>query len=186
MFFLCANANNLLFPKYNDYSTDSTNTPETPLIKSTNNKSSSLILRSTIGMSGTSKIFHLKKNGYYISQSIGQTSVIGTNKNKNYTIRQGYQQPLQQYYAKDKLNANTLKAKIFPNPVDQLIYISFNEIINDDIYISVSDITGRYITSKTFPPSRKVDLSLGELKNGIYLIKITSGAKNMITNFIKL
>ena len=50
------------------------------------------IIKSTVGAGGSSQTITSHNKTYFISQSIGQTSVIGTFTNNGYTIRQGFQQ----------------------------------------------------------------------------------------------
>jgi hypothetical protein len=55
--------------------------------------SSQSIIRSSVGSGGSSQSISIKEKTYFISQSIGQASVIGYASSNGYGIRQGFQQP---------------------------------------------------------------------------------------------
>jgi hypothetical protein len=58
---------------------------------------------------------------------------------------------------------------IYPNPANDVLYISSNE--EDDLEILIYDVKGQMIQKVTFQPgSEKIDIS--KLENGIYLINI--------------
>ena len=109
------------------------------------------ISRSTISMGGSSKMISTNNTTYNISQSIGQSSVIGTSSGNGYTLRQGYQQPsiytIKIQVSKDDL----LKAAIYPNPFQQSIFISFSEHISNDIKVFLFDVSGSLIFSQEYP-----------------------------------
>ena len=96
---------------------------------STDNTGSFNVIRSTIGISGSSNTISTANGNYIISQSIGQSSIIGTGSNAGYTLRQGYQQPSILADAPSGNDNDKLEAKIYPNPFNHSIYISFSERI---------------------------------------------------------
>lgn len=144
--------------------------------------SQGFILSSTLGSNGNSKHIKTTNGNYYVSESINQTSVIGTFSKKNYTIRQGFQQPLSGV----KFSfINNLKAKVYPNPFSQSIYISFSEVISNPIYITISDMSGRNLKSLKYIASQKIELPLDTFSSGIYILKVTTKNKQFITNLLK-
>lgn len=151
----------------------------------TNNIESYAIIRSTIGISGSSKTITTNNGLYIVSQSIGQTSVIGTHTNNSYTIRQGYQQPSILADIIQLPGDNKLKATIYPNPFQQSIFISFNELILNDISIIVFDLNGKIIFSQKFPASQFIELTLDGISNGIYVIEVSSTSKQFSAKLIK-
>lgn len=143
------------------------------------------IVQSNIGMGGTSKTVSTASGKYRVSQSIGQSSVIGTYSKSGYYLRQGYQQP----HAKIKVqesNKNQAKAKIYPNPFNQQIFISFDEKTTDNIYVSIYDVAGKLIYFKDFSPSKTIKLNIENLSNGAYLLKATSNGKLFNAKLIKI
>jgi Secretion system C-terminal sorting domain len=152
---------------------------------SSNNTESYLIIRSSIGLSGSSNTITTNNGRYIVSQSIGQSSVIGTHSNNGYILRQGYQQPSILSVIPQSLDDKNLKASIYPNPFQQIVTISFSELMIDDVSIIVFDINGRLILSQKHPPSQLIKLSFNEISSGNYLIKISSNGKQFSAKLIK-
>lgn len=143
------------------------------------------LIRSTTGISGSSST-HLTPYGrYLLSQSIGQSSIIGTGSNAGYTLRQGYQQPSILADVIQGIDDNELDATIYPNPFQHSIFISFGERITKDIEIDLFDITGKLIFSKKFSPSQQVRLSITDISNGSYIINVRSSNKRISATLIK-
>lgn len=140
--------------------------------------------RAALGNSGSSTEISNSDENYYVSQSVGQSSVIGTFNNENYTIRQGFQQPPIRVVIITETN-NDLDAIVYPNPVDTNITIQFNEEINSPINIVVYDISGKLILSKTQKPESSFSLDLSFLASGIYMLNITSENKRFLARLIK-
>jgi len=81
-----------------------------------------LLQRATVGNSGSSTEIKNSENTYYISQSVGQSSVTGTLINGEKVIRQGYQQPpIRVEIISD--NISDLEAVVYPNPVETIILL---------------------------------------------------------------
>lgn len=75
--------------------------------------------------------------------------------------------------------------KLFPNPADDLVNISFNRdvIINN---IEVFDISGRQVNTSVFSsPGQQAVVMVNQLPSGVYFIKITAGGKMYTSKFIK-
>lgn len=143
------------------------------------------IIRSNVGIGGSSKTFQTSKGTYVISQSIGQSSVIGTSTNNGYYLRQGFQQPHKRIKV-TKSTYSSLSAKVYPNPFDYNIQISFKENVSEDINIDVYDISGKLVYSKSFSPSRKIQINLENLSSGSYTLKATSNGKLFNSKLIKI
>lgn len=143
------------------------------------------IIRSNLGSAGSSQNVTTSNGTYKISQSIGQSSVIGTHSNSGYYLRQGYQQPA----TKIKVVKNfdfTLKAKVHPNPFDQEISITFSHSITKDISVLIFDVNSKIIHSQEFLPAQEVELQIKDISNGIYFLTIASGGKHFNTKLIKI
>ncbi|WP_158499568.1 T9SS type A sorting domain-containing protein [Lutibacter profundi] len=142
------------------------------------------IQRSTFSSSGNSIQVTVLNKEYYVSQSIGQKSIIGSLKNSNYTIRQGFQQYL---LIAGKPNQTVLKfsASVYPNPVDKSIKIVLNEELTTNLVITIYDILGRlqYQNAKKHPS--KFDLDLSFLSTGTYFMTLIANGKNQQYKLIK-
>ncbi len=144
------------------------------------------ILRSNLGSAGSSKTIETSKGSYNVSQSIGQSSVIGTHSNNGYYLRQGYQQPMTNKIVVDKEVDRNLKAKVYPNPFINVVVISFSDTMFKDITVMVFDINGKTIHSQEFLPLQEVELRINDIDSGIYLLKVISGHKHFHTKLIKI
>jgi hypothetical protein len=142
------------------------------------------IIRSNIGSSGSSQDVETIRGIYSVSQSIGQASVIGTHSKQGYHLRQGYQQPSDKVKMLEDFNYN-LEAKVYPNPFDQVITISFNHKMLDDISVLIFDINAKIIHSQIFLPTQKVELKLKDISIGNYFLKVRSDNKSFNTKLIK-
>lgn len=154
-------------------------------IEAQNTKSYSII-RSNLGTSGSSKVITTKNGQYSVSQSIGQSSVIGTYSNNGYYLRQGYQQPLNKIkVVKEVFKNDNLIATVHPNPFEQSVFVSFDDEIEKEILVSVFDVAGKEIYSKQFKPSQRIELNLNNLSLGTYILKVLSSDKLFNAKLIK-
>jgi len=151
-----------------------------------NNKGNSpYLLRSTLGISGASNSISVKNETFIVSQSVGQASVIGTYTKKDYTIRQGFQQPLNSSILIGQHSNKVLNATVYPNPFQHSVNIAINEKVSSEIYVQLFDIKGSKVYNKEYPESQLVIIPLTELDNGIYILKVTSKDKILIVNLVK-
>lgn len=124
-------------------------------------------------------------DGIEISQTIGQSSSIGTS-SFNYVVQQGFQQSFWGMYIATNA-AEKIQFKTYPNPFIQSLNFEFSKPIADDIEINVFDIHGRLIFTQT----KKADnflltVSLPALSRGEYLIGLNSRTFSVFTKTIKL
>lgn len=143
------------------------------------------IISSNIGTSGSSQTVVTSNGTYKISQSVGQSSVIGTHSNSGYVLRQGYQQPTTKAKATTDFDDN-LKTKVYPNPFKQKISIIFGDVMQQDISVVLYDIHGRQIHSQEFLPMQDLELHIKDVASGTYFLKVLSGKKHFNTKLIKI
>ena len=144
------------------------------------------IIGSNLGSSGSSNIITTNTGNYSISQSIGQSSVIGTYSNKGYSLRQGYQQPLNKIkVVKEAFENNDLTATVHPNPFEKSVFVSFNENIEKEIAVSIFDVAGKQIYHREFQPLQRIELNLNNLPIGTYILKVLSNNKLFNSKLIK-
>jgi hypothetical protein len=137
-----------------------------------------------LGLGGSSKIIKTSNGTYYISQSIGQTSVIGTKINRNYTILQGYQLSSIKVSMIENVE-NDLKATIYPNPFDESINISFESLIKNEVVIHIFDMTGREIVSKKYAPNQILTIPLNYISSGIYRLLVITDNLRFVASILK-
>jgi len=143
------------------------------------------IIRSNVGAAGSSQSVTANDKTYYVSQSIGQASVIGTSTQSGHTIRQGFQQPPNILIVDGPLAAEDLLTTIYPNPFSQSVNVAFNEEIDEEVSILLWDITGKIILNKDFQPAQLITVPLETISNGEYILNISSGQRNKTTTIIK-
>lgn len=154
-------------------------------IQAQNSKMYSLV-RSSLGVGGSSKVITTNNGKYVVSQSIGQSSVIGTHYNNGYYLRQGYQQPINKIkVVNSEFKTNNLVASVFPNPFEHAFFVSFNENMKQDITVLVFDVTGKQIYSRNFKPQQRISLNLSNMSSGSYLLKVLSNKKIFNAKLIK-
>ena len=142
------------------------------------------IIRSTVGSAGSINNIKTALGTFNVSQSIGQSGVIGTGSNNNYYMLQGYQQPI--FALNEPISRNkNLNATIFPNPFNSSLYIRFTSIINDDVHVKLYDVHGKIMYSKIFSETQTIDLQIGDLSKGIYLLNIQSNGTDLNEKVIK-
>jgi hypothetical protein len=66
---------------------------------------------------------------------------------------------------------------VFPNPATDRINISAGKGFSEDILIRIFSMDGRLAIQQEFQTTEKVEMDLGPLKTGTYLVKISSGNK---------
>lgn len=143
------------------------------------------IIRSNFGASGSSHTIVTKKGTYSVSQSIGQTSVIGTHSNNGYYLRQGYQQPSSGIKVSPSLKNNDLSATVYPNPFEQSVSIAFSQSMKNNISVMVFNLKGKLIYSKEYNPSQQIQIHFDALSSGTYLLKVVSNNKLFHSKLIK-
>jgi hypothetical protein len=148
------------------------------------NTSNAYLVRSTIGVSGSSESITVNNKQYIVQQSIGQLSVIGTFKNSAYTFRQGFIQP-PILSAKIRIEETNIQALIYPNPFEKSITISFKEPVKEPLLIYVYDMLGRVIYNGEREATQKTTINLNYLSSGLYVIHIKTGEKKFKANLIK-
>ena len=143
------------------------------------------IVRSTVGISGSSQTIFFNNKPYFVSQSIGQSGVIGTSTINGYTIRQGFQQPPHSFEISQPYEESDLKAAIYPNPFQQSIQIFFKDEIKNDISVIMHDMSGRIILKETYGASQLITLPLANTACGKYILNVIADNKYFITSLIK-
>ena len=142
------------------------------------------IIRSNVGSGGSSHKVVQQGKTYFISQSIGQASVIGTSSVNGHTIRQGFQQPPHQLVAGKPL-AENLAVSVYPNPFSQTVKIAFANGIDEEVSLVMFDINGRIILTKSYKPSQLITLQMQNIASGSYIISVSSGVRKMTVPIVK-
>lgn len=123
--------------------------------------------------------------GYIVSQTIGQQSVIGTSNNEE-IVMQGFQQSLWGSYI--ALNEKTeIITKTYPNPFNEIIHFEFSKTLPGPITIYVFDVSGRLVfEKKTTIDNTILTIDLANLPNSEYLVQLQTSNFKYYTKIIKL
>ncbi len=141
-------------------------------------------MRSALGVSGTSSTITSNSKTYVVQQSIGQGSVIGKFQSNGIIVRQGFIQPpiVSSKVIPEETN---LQAVIYPNPVTNLVIISFNEPIKESVSIQIFDMLGRSVFTKELNAAQKLSIDLSRLASAQYIFLIHTGEKQFKANLLK-
>lgn len=146
---------------------------------------SNYLVRSTIGVSGSSESITVRNKPYFVQQSLGQASVIGTSKNSGYTLRQGFIQPNVLAKILDPKIPLDLGVNLYPNPFTKNISLVFSQEISGNIEVAVFDMLGKLILSKTYVATQNLQIKLDKLSLGSYVLKVIANNRQFIENIIK-
>ncbi len=120
-----------------------------------------------------------------VAQSVGQSSVIGTYKNGNLIIGQGYIQSIG--LAKNSSSAIRPVSMVqYPNPVLDLANFQFSSSIGTIANLYLFDSRGRLVYSKEVELTQNnftIDLSI--VSEGVYFAKIETSHYTFSTKIIK-
>ena len=124
-------------------------------------------------------------NGIYVSQTIGQQSVIGNYTKDGKTYGQGYQQSVWNKYISTNSN-NAITTVTYPNPFVSTINFQFSQAINEPISVSVFDIRGRLIFSQEKQASGNIlTIDLHNLASSNYLVRLSTPNYTYYTQILK-
>lgn len=76
-----------------------------------------------------------------------------------------------------------LEFNVFPNPVNQQLYINLNEI-RPNFKLQIYNAVGQEISSTKYNHQQFVEINTSQFSNGFYLIKITDGEKEGLKKII--
>lgn len=124
-------------------------------------------------------------NGIYVSQTIGQQSVIGNYTKDGKTYGQGYQQSVWSKYISTNTN-NTITTVTYPNPFVSTINFQFSQAIKEPISVSVFDIRGRLIFSQAKQALGNIlTIDLPNLASSNYLVRLSTPNYTYYTQILK-
>ena len=138
--------------------------------------------RQMLSSQGTSKVL---SNGMYISQTIGQQSVIGNYTIEGRTYGQGFQQSIWSKYISNNVN-NLITTVTYPNPFVSSINFQFSQPIKEPISVTVFDVRGRLIHSQEkFASGNILTIYLQLLADSSYLVRLSTPNYTYYTQILK-
>ena len=125
-------------------------------------------------------------SGHYVTQTIGQLSVIGNKQINGFNIGQGFQQSIWSKLVSS--STPNIIAEYFPNPFINKVTFNFTNVINGaNINVSLFDTAGRLVYNQKHDLSEdgKLILLLNNLSSGSYLINLSNSEIKYFTKLIK-
>lgn len=76
--------------------------------------------------------------------------------------------------------------KVYPNPTRDIVFIESGNQMENEVTVELSTITGQRISRKVYKANEgKIELSLGTLAEGLYILKINTGTEQRIVKINK-
>ena len=124
-------------------------------------------------------------NGTYVSQTIGQQSVIGNYTRDGKTYGQGFQQSMWGSYIKGNA-ANTITTTTYPNPFVDVVNFEFSQILPDVISVELFDVRGRLV----FSTAQKAEgnlltINIPNIAASNYLVHLSTSNYSYYTQILK-
>jgi hypothetical protein len=125
-------------------------------------------------------------NGVYVSQTIGQQSVIGTSTKDGVTYSQGFQQSVWSKYLNQNAALSSITTITYPNPFVQTVNFQFSKPLSDVISVTVYDIRGRLIYQEDKKAVENIlTIELPQLASSNYLVKLFATNYTYYTQILK-
>ncbi len=140
--------------------------------------------KQTLAIQGSSHFVYANNKSYLIQESIGQLSVINTFETNNYSLRQGFLQPISPSGISNQSDFR-LEAIVYPNPFVSMFSIKFNEPVVDIVDLKLYDLLGRLIFNQEFNPEEMIAIDLGELSSGQYILRVKMRAQEYTASLIR-
>ena len=121
----------------------------------------------------------------YMSQTIGQQSVIGNYIQDGKTYGQGYQQIIWSEYIQSTAS-NPITTVAYPNPFISNINFQFSQPIKEPIHMELFDIIGRLVFETNQQPTENtLKIELPNIASSKYLVKLSATNYTYYTQILK-
>lgn len=125
-------------------------------------------------------------SGVFVSQSIGQQSVVGSGALGNKTIIQGFQQSSKAIRFITEGLPDSGNVRAFPNPFSDILNFEFTTTVTGPVTISVFDSAGRLVLVKEVEAFENgTSAELANLQSGIYRLTLDAKEKTFYTTVIR-
>ncbi|WP_157687550.1 T9SS type A sorting domain-containing protein [Pedobacter psychrophilus] len=140
------------------------------------------VKRQTFASQGISKTLN---SGVFVSQSVGQSSIIGLMLKPNITVQQGYQQS-RFSIPTNVITYHAVQVTTFPNPFINVINLKFSKAVTESVTIMVADLYGKLLFQKTFlNPELGLNFQLDNLAPQSYILSLNGATFNYSTKIVK-
>lgn len=139
--------------------------------------------RQMLASAGSSQLVESVAGNFFIQQSVGQHSVIGTITAENNELRQGYIQPLPTLLVGG--DPNSLEVLVYPNPFTSGVVVAFEQGLEEEITTELFDISGRLVQSATYEVKPQLAIPLAGLSQGAYFLRLSSEGRKVVKQLLK-
>lgn len=89
----------------------------------------------------------------------------------------------------DEINENNLALEVYPNPSEEIVFVSFNLDTDEEIVLSLNDITGKavrtYLGSKLNKGAHSIVINKNELNaSGIYFLNLQTSTTKIVRKIL--
>ncbi len=145
------------------------------------------LLKSTITSIGSFTSYPIDEK-YKITQSIGQSGIIGTKRSNSLIVQQGFLSNIIRFKI-DNSEKEEFEEKLdlilSPNPFVDFIKIDFSRKTLLGIQVQIFDLNGRFIFSKNYQPTDNILVPMENFAVATYLVLVTSGKNKYTKKIIK-
>ena len=118
---------------------------------------------------------------YSFDHSLGEVSSI-TASNSSFTFTQGFNQP--SYFGSTiKESDKNLTFKVYPNPTEDNLFISYSGIENSNVIVTLNDIKGISVLKETISTPQTKSINLKTFSAGEYILILTNIATNKTNQY---
>ena len=146
---------------------------------------SSYLIRSTLGEAGFSVRASIEGRTYAVQASVGQLGTIGTAYGVKYSVIQGFIQPFTVATMKEPPPFSNLLVSVFPNPFSDRVTISFSKPILGVVEVTVEDMLGRQVLTKSYSPDEDLEVRFNPLSPATYILKVTHKNQVYLKKIVK-
>lgn len=139
--------------------------------------------RQMLSAAGGSQLVTTMAGDYFIQQSIGQQTVIGSYTVENNQLRQGFIQSLPAIVLGG--DPNGLEVVVYPNPFTNGVVVNLEQGLEDAIEVEVFDFSGRLVQNTSFEANSQLTIPLYGLSQGAYFMRLRSGEQQIVKQLLK-
>ena len=140
--------------------------------------------KETLALQGSSHFVYKNNKSYFLQETIGQASVIKTYNANNYSLRQGFLQPISATIISEHLDT-TLQGVIYPNPFYNEVNVRLAEPVYDDITVVLYDVLGRLVFSQVYHPMQLLVLKFDNISSGNYLLRMQMRSEVLVAKIVR-
>ncbi|QLH45957.1 MAG: T9SS type A sorting domain-containing protein [Bacteroidota bacterium] len=149
----------------------------------------SMHAQSSLNVTGNSA----KINGMTFDYSIGEMTLVSTERTSNFIITQGLLQPGNTGSQAPDADGNNIlndlsdRVRLYPNPTDNLLFVELQALVSGECNYELFDATGKVVLSRKETQQEginKFQLELNALAAGTYYLVLTSpGQENQLQKY---